>query len=392
MKHKPLSGIRVLDLTRLLPGPLCTLHLADLGADVIKIEDTASGDYARHAPPVQKNMSALFLALNRNKRSLVLDIQKEEGKKIFLRLAEKSDVIVESFRPGVLKKFDLDFEGVKKINPRIIYCSITGYGQSGPNQGKAGHDLNFTAEAGALFRKLSAKPQLPAFQMADIVGGTQSAVMGILAAILHREKTGEGQAVDVAMFDGLLTQSVVSLSYLDSFEKLGFDASGMLQGDMPCYNIYETSDGRYVALAAIEYKFWQRFCTVANKPDWLSKHMTFGEESIKMHQELAAFFVSKTLQRWVEEFKEADCCFSPVNSLQEALESEQVKSRKLFFKTGHPTEGETKQFSFPLKLSNFNPEITSQAPIFGEHTVEVLKESGFSEPEIARFKSEKVIV
>lgn len=396
MNIKPLSGIKILDLTRLLPGPLCTLHLADLGADVIKIEDTAAGDYARHAPPMQKNMSTLFLALNRNKRSLVLDLSKEEGKKIFRKLSEKADVIVESFRPDVMKKFRLDYEEIKKINRKIIYCSITGYGHSGPNKNKAGHDLNFVAESGALHLPASSRhaknPSIPNFQIADILGGTLNAAMGILAAIIHRDKTGEGQFIDVSIFDGLLAHSVIALSHLNSKETLGFDSSGMLCGDMHCYNIYETSDNRFLGLAALEYKFWQRFCMAANKPEWLSKHISFGKESHEMAEELSLFFRKKTLADWMEFFKDADCCISPVATLKEALDSEQARSGNILLHQHHPTEGMAAQFSFPLKFSNLHIDIERPAPVYGEHTEEILREHGFSEEDILLFKNEKVTV
>lgn len=395
MNIKPLSGIRILDLTRLLPGPLCTLHLADLGADVIKIEDTQAGDYARHAPPMQKNMSSLFLALNRNKRSLVLDLVKEEGKNIFIRLCEKADVIVESFRPDVMKKFGLDYDEIKKINPKIIYCSITGYGHTGSKKNMAGHDLNFVAESGILANYRPGTNKSGGwvnFQIGDIVGGSLNAAMGILAAIIQRGKTGEGQFVDVSIFDGLMAHSEVALSQLKSKEILGFDISGMLCGDLHCYNIYETKDHRFLALAALEYKFWQRFCIIANKTEWLSKHMVFGDESNKMYLELSSFFIKKNLSEWMEFFKDSDCCISPVATMGEALRSEQINARNLLLNTNHPTEGNALQFSFPVKFSNMNFSIEKHAPGYGEHTAEILKEVGFSEEEILISKREKVIV
>lgn len=387
---KPLSGIKILDLTRLLPGPLCTLHLADLGADVIKIEDNQAGDYARHAPPMQKDMSRLFLALNRNKRSLVLDLSKVEGRNIFRKLSKKADIIVESFRPDIMKKFGLDYDEIKKFNPRIIYCSITGYGHSGPNRNKAGHDLNFIAESGILHRNNFEKPQLPSFQSGDIVGGTLSAAMAILAAIIQRGKTGEGQFIDVSIFDGTLAHSVVALSHMNSKETLGFDSSGMLTGDMHCYNIFETKDQRFVVLAAIEFKFWQRFCNTLNKTEWLSKHVAFGEGSVAMYNEMSGHFKTKTLKEWMDIFNDVDCCISPVNSLNDALQSEQAVSRKIFFKDNHPTEGPAAQFSFPVKFSNLDLSAENPAPVYGEHSAEILKEIGFSEDEIFLFKKDRI--
>ncbi len=392
MSTKPLSGIRILDLTRLFPGPLCTLHLGDLGADVIKIEDTHAGDYARHSPPLQKNLSSFFLAINRNKRSLVLDLSVDKGKKIFMKLTEKADVIIESFRPGVMQKLGIDYQTIHKINPKIIYCSITGYGQSGTNKDKAGHDLNFIAEAGVLHRNRNEKPQIPNFQIGDIVGGSLNAAMGIMAAIIQRGKTGEGQYLDVSIYDGLISHSVIALSHMKSKETLGFETSGMLYGDLHSYNIYETKDHRFIALAALEFKFWQRFCIAANKTQWLSKHIVFGPESQKLKLELSDFFSSKNLAEWMEVFKDSDCCLSPVASLEEALENKTSESENVLLTQKHSEEGIVPQFFFPIKFSGIYISYEKQAPVYGENSAEILRETGFSEQEISIFIKEKIII
>ncbi|PCJ82819.1 MAG: carnitine dehydratase [Flavobacteriales bacterium] len=383
---KPLSDIRILDLTRLLPGPLCTLHLADMGADVIKIEDTKAGDYARAIPPLQKTMSVFFLAVNRNKRSVKIDLNQQKGKEIFLELARKADVIVESFRPGVMKKLGIDYETIKKINPKIVYCSITGYGQTGPYKDKAGHDLNYISYAGLLKDK-----NIPNFQIGDIVGGSLNAAMAILAAIIQQIKTGEGQYLDVSMLDGIVANSVVSLSHLSSKELLGIDTSGMLNGALHCYNIYETKEGRFMALGALEYKFWKQFCDAVEKPEWVANHILMGDESEKMFSQLEELFKTKTQDEWVSYFINTDCCISPVLNFDESIQNEQVKSRDLLKKFKHEKEGEVQQFSPPVKFSNFDFQIERHAPIHGEHSEEVLKESGFSKEEIESFRKNNII-
>jgi alpha-methylacyl-CoA racemase len=263
---KPLSGIKILDLTRLLPGPMCTLHLADMGADVIKIEDTVAGDYARFIPPMQHKNSFFFNSVNRNKKSVAIDYTKEKGRELFLKFVETADVLVESFRPGLMAKFGLDYNTLKKINPRLIYCSITGYGQTGPYSDKAGHDINFCAYAGVLHKK-NEKPSIPNFQIGDSIGGTLNAAMGILAALVQQKMTGEGQYIDVAMMDGVLAHATTSLAQINNGEH------GFLTGALPCYAIYETSDNKYMALGALEFKFWERFCKTINRTDLVEHHL-----------------------------------------------------------------------------------------------------------------------
>ncbi|MFH1320275.1 MAG: CaiB/BaiF CoA-transferase family protein [Bacteroidota bacterium] len=408
MNPKPLHGIKILDLTRLLPGPICTLHLADMGANVMKIEDVKMGDYARFVPPLQKKNSAFFLAVNRNKRSLTLDLSKKEGRELFIKLSETADVIVESFRPGVVKKLGIDYETIKKVNPKIIYCSITGYGQTGPYKDKAGHDLNYCSYAGIIKKETvypegvpcragggrgtkDHKPSIPNFQIADIVGGSLNAVMGILAAIVQQKTTGEGQYIDVSIFDGILAHSATALSHLKSIENIGLDTSEMLSGALHCYNIYETKDSRHIVIAALEFKFWQRFCEAVERDDLVSMHMVMGEESEKVFRELETLFKTKTLAKWIEHFKDVDCCISPVLSLEEATKNEHVRARNIVITEEHPVEGNVIQFGLPLKFSNFEFEVEKHAPQHGEHTEEVLVELGYSTSEIEELRKENII-
>ncbi|MBI2995704.1 MAG: CoA transferase [Candidatus Melainabacteria bacterium] len=383
-----LNGIKVLDLSRLLPGPMCTLHLADMGAEVIKIEEPKKGDYSRFIPPIQKINSNFFLALNRNKYSMTLDLTKEEGKNIFLKLLKTTDVVIESFRPGVTKKLGIDYSVVKKENPKVVYCSITGYGQTGPYRDKAGHDLNYCSYLGII-----REPSIPGFQIADIVGGALNATMGILAALVYKKTTGQGQYLDVSMMDGTLAHQATELSSLRSLNEKDENISNtdLLTGKVPCYNIYKTADERFLAIAAIELKFWRIFCETINRKDLIPHHMVTGDKAAKVKDELTKIFKTKTLNEWIEYFKNVDCCVSPVLTFKEAVINEQIKARNMFLTEEHPIEGKVTQFGFPIKFSDFNFDIEKHAPMLGEDTEKMLKGLGYSDDEIKNLKLEGVI-
>lgn len=385
MKKKPLTGIKILDLTRLLPGPMCTLHLADMGADVIKIEELSIGDYARLMPPMQHKNSTFFHAVNRNKRSVAIDLTKEEGSQLFLKLSETADVVIESFRPGVVNKLGINYDTLKKNNPKLIYCSITGYGQTGPYRDKAGHDINYCAYAGVLDRK-EEQPSIPNFQIADVVGGSLNAAMGILAALVQQKTTGEGQYIDVAIMDGLIAHATTALAQVNHGEH------GFLTGALPCYSIYETSDKKFMALGALEFKFWERFCKAIDKSHLLPYHMATEAEAQKVFTEISIIFKSNTQQYWAKKFEDIDCCVSPILSLKEAMNNQQVKARHMVEKINHPEEGEITQFSLPLKFNSFQFEIEMPAPLLGEHTQQELLAIGFSEIEIKKLRASKIIL
>ena len=392
MQVKPLTGIKVIDLSRLLPGPMCTLHLADMGADVIKVEEITKGDYARSMPPVKKINSSFFLALNRNKRSMTLDLTKEEGKKVFLNLSRKTDVVVESFRPGVVHKLGIDYEAVKKDHPQIVYCSITGYGQTGPYRKKAGHDLNFCSYAGVLqgSPQEDKKPSIPNFQIADIAGGALNAVMSILAALVFQKTTGEGQYIDISLMDGTLAHSISALPQLENFKDANFNPD-FLAGAFPCYNIYETTDKRFIALAAQEFKFWESFCRAIKRDDLIPLHTVSGDNAKKIYNELSTIFKTQTLEYWVNYFKDVDCCISPVLLPGEVVNNEQVVARNMVLKQEHPSEGTITQFGLPVKFSSFEFKIEKAAPLLGEHTDEILNDLGYTQDEIKDLKLKKVI-
>ena len=391
--NKPLENIKILDLTRLLPGPMCTLHLADLGANVIKIEDPLAGDYARAVPPFQKNISKFFLAINRNKRSLTLDLKKKEGKKVFLELAKKADVVIESFRPGVVDKLGIGYKEIQQINPSIVYCSITGYGQTGPYSQLAGHDLNFLAYAGVIkpTPRSNGLPSIPNIQIGDLIGGTACGAMSIMAAILQQKTQGIGQYLDVSIMDGLLSHSVVGMSNVKSEELFGVDLSDMLNGLLHCYQLYPTKDNRYMALAALEYKFWERFCKALNREDLIARHLERGDSSTEVYEILIEIFKEKTMLEWVDHFNGVDCCLSPVLTIDEALEQPHVKEREVVVKHQHSQEGLVSQFSFPVKFSNYKFEIYQPAPLLGEHTNAILKELGYENDEVLKLKQDGIV-
>ncbi|MDA8441294.1 MAG: CoA transferase, partial [Peptococcaceae bacterium] len=326
-----LQGMRILDLTRLLPGGYATQLLGDLGAEVLKVEDTSQGDYMRqlgvHFPDSEE--SALYWGLNRNKKSIRLNLKSEAGKEIFFQLLQTYDVVMEGFRPGVMEKLGLGYEQLKQANPAVIMCSISGYGQDGPYKQRAGHDINFTAIAGALGQTGAAEgtPIIPAVQIADIGGGGLMAAVGVLAASIARQNTGQGQYVDVAMLDGVvswMTMLFMQLAVNDPTAKRG---KGWLNGGLPCYSVYETKDARYVSIGALEDKFWQEFCRVVGREDLICQQFS-PEAWVK--SEVEVIFKAKTREEWQGIAAEHDLCLEPVLDLAEVKQHPQVLARELF--------------------------------------------------------------
>jgi crotonobetainyl-CoA:carnitine CoA-transferase CaiB-like acyl-CoA transferase len=365
----PLQSIRVLDLSRLLPGPFCTMLLADFGAEVIKIEAPELGDYARHYEPKIDENSVMFHSLNRNKKSVTLDLKTDEGKDQFLQMVGKADVVVESFRPGVMKRLGLDFPVLEKINPRLIYCAISGYGQTGPCAEMPGHDINYISYAGLLelMGEKDGKPIVPAVQVADLAGGAYPAVTGILLALLEREKSGKGQFIDISMMDGVISllQSTLPNYLMKNIpSKRG---EQMLSGGLACYEVYQTKDGRWLAVGALEMKFWRIFCQKLGKPEWIPLLNEPDEVQYKLKHDIQTVMYTKTLAEWMDIFEDAEACVSPVLTFAELVNHPQVQARKMFEaieQDGIPV----KHIGIPIKLSRTPGKIRAAAPKLGEHT------------------------
>ena len=383
----PLDGVRVLDLSRLLPGPVCTLHLADLGADVVKVEDTGAGDYARSlglAPTdgrvVSDAASAFFRMVNRNKRSLALDLKAPAGREAFLRLAQRADVIVESFRPGVVDKLGVGYAAVAARNPRIVYCSITGYGQTGPYRDRAGHDINYLGYAGVLDQTGTSggPPALSNLQVADLLGGSMNASTAILAALFGASRTGQGSHVDVAMTEGSLAHNIFALHAIESLGRVQARGADLLTGGVPCYGVYATQDGRYLAVGALEGKFWRVLCEAIDRPDLIAGQLSTGHAGALVRQQLAAVFAQQTQAQWIERLADIECCVSPVLSLDESLADAQVRARDMIVSGADGI----RQYAPPFRLSGHAFAITRSAPAQGQHSVEILREAGFSAEEI----------
>jgi alpha-methylacyl-CoA racemase len=385
----PLDGLTVLDLSRLLPGGFCSLLLADFGADVIKVEDTGPGDYIRWSPPHYDGAeptsgSALFLSLNRGKRSIRVNLKSDQGRAVLLRLAGRADVLLESFRPGVLDRLGVGYERLRQENPGLVYCAISGYGQDGPDRLRSGHDMNYLGLNGLLGLTGAADgpPMQAAGQIADLGGGALMAAVGILIALRERERSGEGQLVDCSMFDGSLSWLAMLAAETFATGRAPRRGDLGLAGRYNCYRPYECADG-YVTLGALEPKFWQAWCDGVGRPDLLQ--LAFEGPGSASHDDVADIFRRRTRDQWRAFASEHDCCLEPVLDLDEALDSELVAARQMVVELAQPgVERPVKLLGVPIKLSR-TPGDAGRAPgpALGEHTDEVLVAAGFSESEIA---------
>jgi alpha-methylacyl-CoA racemase len=416
----PLEGIRVLDLSRLLPGGFCSLLLADFGADVLKVEDTGMGDYIRWSPPYvqgadESAKSALFLALNRNKRSIRIDLKHERGREVLLALVREHDVVLESFRPGVLDRLGVGYERMREVNPGIVYCAISGYGQTGPKREAAGHDMNYLGLVGLLGLTgerdgVGGHPIQAAGQIADLGGGALMAAFGILAALRERDGgparpargahpahdpagsgvdeprvrsgSGLGQVVDVSMADGALSWlGMVAGAY---FADGGVPRRGELPlaGSLICYRPYQCADG-WVTLGALEPKFWQAWCRGVARGDLIERQ--FEGPGSDAHAQVVEIFRARTRSQWQQFASEHDCCLEPVLELDEALDSELVRAREMVVTLEQPgVAGGVRQLGIPVKLDRTpGDHARLPGPALGENTEQVLAEAGYSEAEIA---------
>ena len=386
-----LQGIRVLDLTRLLPGPYSSMILADFGAEVIKVEQPGEGDYARGYHPIVNGMGYRYIMLNRNKKSLSLDLKTTEGKEIFYQLVKNADVVMEGFRPGVMKRLVVDYDTLKAINPKIIFCSMTGFGQSGPYTFEAGHDLNYVSLAGitSLTGERDGKPHIPGIQIADISGGLMAA-LGIMIALNSRHLTGVGQYIDISLFNAALAMLPADASLYFGSGQIPQRGESRLIGLLPNYSIYKTKDNRYMAVGALEKKFWTNFCCVLQREDLID-----AIDDKQRHHELFglfdAIFAGKTLQEWEALLEGKDTCVTPVKNLDEVFADPHVKANEMVIEVSDERLGLHKHIGIPIKLSGTPGKITKRAPDLGEHTEEILAASGYSSEEILAFKDKKVI-
>ncbi len=384
---KLLHGIRVLDLTRLLPGPLLTLYLADLGADVIKIEDTVQGDYLRWMSVAGNGSANLFESLNRDKKGMRLNLKMPEGIEAFKKLCRQADVVVEGFRPGVMDKLGVGYEAVRAVNPALVYCSLSGYGKDGPYAGKAGHDLNYIGVAGTLNVTGTAdRPVIPGVQVGDIAGGSVTAFGAIMLGLFHKQKTGKGIYLDISMVDGLIGFMAPYLPYLES----GLTRGDMeLTGSIPCYNVYTTKDGKFVTLGALEPKFWNRFLEMIGRMDLLDGQLARGEEFKRVYHEVQEVVLTRTRQEWLDFFKDEDVCVEPVNALEELLNDPHIQYRGMFDYVD-TDNGKSLTIRNPFYGEDRSDDL-KRAPRPGEHTNGILREAGYSDEQIEEFRKKGVI-
>jgi crotonobetainyl-CoA:carnitine CoA-transferase CaiB-like acyl-CoA transferase len=372
-----LSGITVIDLSRLLPGPYCTMILADHGARVIAVEDPRYRDRGEYVFPVY-----------RNKAHLTLDLKSEAGLQVFFRLVKEADVVVEGFRPGVVTRLGVDYPAVRRVNPTIIYCSITGYGQTGPMRHVAGHDVNYLSRAGLLdlMGEKGRPPTIPGIQVADLVGGGMNGALGIVMALYHRQQTGSGQHIDISMTDGMLglLPSVQFFQALYSTEQKRGDT--FLSHRYACYNTYQTADGRYLSVGAVENHFWQNLCRHLEKPEYgpLQYDETRREEIIASLREK---FREKPLGEWERQFEGLDVCVSPIRTVAEAMQDPLFYGREMVTQPDQPTPA----LGIPVRLSETPGSVRTAPAAFGENTDDILAELGYEEAEIEALREKGVV-
>ena len=389
----PLTETKVIDLTRLLPGPFCTLLLADMGAEVIKVEEPKRGDYVRWMPPLMENgESVSHFLLNRNKKSVAIDLKTREGKEMLMEMAQWTDVLVESFRPGVMGRLGLSYETLEEVNPGIVYCSITGYGQTGPYRDWVGHDINYIGYAGLLYGTghSDGPPVVPGAQIADCAGGGLMGALSILAALIERGRSGRGQHLDVSMTDGCVALNVANTGELFTRGVAPRRGELPLWGEQPYYSVYETLDGQYMAVGAIEGKFWARLCELLGLPELAERQFDF-QDYPRIKEELREKFKEKTRDDWARIFEGEEACVSPVKSLDEVMKDPQVEARDMVTKMDGPDGKPTKTLGMPIKFSRTPSEIRSPAPSLGEHTDEILGRFGCSEEELAGLREKGII-
>jgi len=388
-----LEDVRILDLTRLLPGPFCTQMLGDLGAEVIKIEEAGGGDYIRDYPPRGKSESGLFLSLNRNKKSVTLNLRSKEGRKVFMKLVSTADVVVEQFRPGVMERLGLGYEKLREINSQIIMCSISGYGQTGSYKNRAGHDINYLSVTGILdlIGNRQGGPVIPGIQVADVGGGSLWAAFSIMAALFARERTKQGQYIDISMVDTVFTYTVMLAGAYFMDKKVPRRGAELLNGGYAWYNVYKTKDQHYIAIGMLEKKFWTQFCQLVGREEFIDKQLAPEKVQWQMIADLEEIFANKSADEWMEILEPLDICATKVNNLAEAIDDVHLRERGMIVEIEHPVEGKVKGLGFPAKFSDTPYSLRLPPPVLGQHTEELLLELGYSNKEIVSLKTKGVI-
>ena len=384
-----MAGTVVLDLTRLLPGGYCTLLLADLGADVVKVEEPGRGDYVRWTPPLVDGESAAHHALNRGKRSVTLNLKEPRGADLLRRLARGADVLVESFRPGVMDRLGVGFDALRGESRGLVYCSITGYGQDGPYRDRVGHDINYVGYAGllGLSGEEGGPPIVPPVQVGDLGGGGMAAAIGILAALLERGRTGRGQLVDTSMLDGVVSWLSIHLGAFLATGRRPERGRMPLSGEYACYGVYSCADGKYVTVGALEPQFWRALVNALGLPELEDEQYAPSERQRQMADQLQSAFGRRSRDEWMAELGDLEACVGPVNDAAEAVADPQVRHRGMIARVGSRDVGPGSPFRFEgEQIAALRP-----APGFGEHTAEVLATVGVGEAELADLRARGVV-
>ncbi|GBL53057.1 CaiB/BaiF CoA transferase family protein [Pseudomonas citronellolis] len=385
----PLASLKVLDFSTLLPGPFASLLLADMGAQVLRVESPTRMDLVRVLPPHDDGVSASHAYLNRNKRSIALDLKRPEAVEVVKQLVREYDIVLEQFRPGVMDKLGVGYEALKAINPKLIYVSITGYGQTGPYRDRAGHDINYLALAGvASYTGRKDTGPLPlGVQLADIAGGSLHGVMGLLAAVIHRQQTGEGQQVDISMTDCAFSlNGMAGAGYLACGVEPGMEAQALNGGSF--YDYYRTRDGRWFSVGSLEPQFMQQFCAAIGRPELAARGLSpKAEDQRLLKREIAIEFEKRDFADWCERFAAVDACVEPMLPLSEAVEHPQIQARGLVTEVPRGDGRSQRQMACPIRFSAGLPAPKHIGVAAGAHSAEVLAELGYSDEQVAALKA-----
>lgn len=384
----PLEGLKILDFTTLLPGPFATMTLADLGAEVLAVISGSRPDLASFMPPFVPGtkLSAAAAYLGRGKRSLTLNLKDPRAEDIVDRLLATHDILIEQFRPGVMAKLGFSYETLREKHPSLIYCSLTGYGQTGPMKDRAGHDINYLARSGLMgyAGRRETGPTLMSMQIADVASGSYNSLIAILAAVIHRQRTGVGQHLDISMTDGAIAfNAMMAAAYLVTGEAAGREEFILNGGSL--YDFYETADGQYLSFGGLEPQFFAAFCQAIERPDLIPGGVAPSEWA-RIKEEVRAIIRSKTRAEWEAIFALTDACVEPVLSLAEALNSDLAKDRGMVVDVSLPEGGVVRQLAHPIKYSATPPVYRRTGVAAGTHTHEVLREIGFAEDEVKGFE------